>query len=314
MRAQDLTSLATTILHLSAGAASAATESGSWDHRFPAEEGMSVLVDVSFHDVEITARPGDTIDVTVDVEVSASARRAGRLLDELTPEFREDGDRLVIRSVPRRGLRLDPGGTSTRGLVRVSMPPGLDLSCDTSSGECAVIGDLGGAAVTCDTSSGDVRVDGAMRTLTADTSSGNVRVTVRRPLEELRADTSSGDVRLVGGTRDAWVDTSSGSVDLRGLLGDAKVDTSSGDVHGRWISAPPDTTVRVDTSSGEVSLVFPAGTRLAGEVDTSSGDIRSDFPGDWSDRGRHLSLGQGPGAVRLEVDTTSGEVELLAER
>ncbi len=292
--------------------ASAADRSGHWDHSFPARPGMTVTIDASFHEVDVTARPGTTVDVVVDVEVEASAGRAERLLDELTPVFRSDGDDIVIRSTRSRGFHLDLGSSSTRGRIAVALPPGLDLVCDTSSGSCSVHGDLGDATVSCDTSSGEVRVDGAMGALTADTSSGGVHVSVNRPLEEFRADTSSGEVRLGGGAVEATADTSSGSVDLRDMLGNVSVDTSSGEVEVRWVSIPADARIRVDTSSGGVSLVLPAGTGLRGVVDTSSGRIRSDFGGSISERGHHLQLEGGPGAVGLYVDTTSGGVELVS--
>jgi hypothetical protein len=292
--------------------AGAATTSGHWDHSFPARPGMTVTIDASFHEVEVTARPGATVDVVVDVEVRASAGRAERLVEELTPVFTSDGSDILIRSTRSRGFRFDLGSTSTRGRIAVDLPPGLDLVCDTSSGSCSVIGDLGDAAVSCDTSSGEVRVEGAMRSLSADTSSGGVGVSVSRPLQAFRADTSSGEVWLVGGAVEATADTSSGSVELRDMLGEVSVDTSSGDVEVRWASIPADARIRVDTSSGGVSLELPAGTRLRGVVDTSSGGIRSDFGGSRSDRGHHLQLEDGPGAVGLHVDTTSGGVKILA--
>jgi hypothetical protein len=69
----------------------------------------------------------------------------------------------------------------------------------------------------------------------------------------------------------------------------------------------------VDTSSGRVRLVFPSGTVLGGSADTGSGRIESDFPGRSSRRGDHLRLAGGEGAVKVQVDTSSGSIHLLAD-
>ena len=40
------------------------------EHSFEARPGATVLVDVSFHSVEVEARPGSTVDVVVDIEIT----------------------------------------------------------------------------------------------------------------------------------------------------------------------------------------------------------------------------------------------------
>ena len=194
--------------------------------------------------------------------------------------------------------------------MTVQMPPGMNLTIDSSSGSAKIDGDFGDAVVRFDASSGSLTVDGAMRELHSDTSSGGVRAAVSRPLDEFTADASSGSARLTGGARKATVDTSSGSMDLSNLLGNASFDSSSGSIIAQWDGIPPEATVRAGASSGSVTLRFPAGTALAGSVDVSSGGIRSDFPGM---QGRdYLTLQGGPEAVQIEVDTSSGSVKLLS--
>jgi len=43
-------------------------------HVFSARAGDTVVVDVSFHRVEVTAKPGDTVEVVVDIEVATQSR------------------------------------------------------------------------------------------------------------------------------------------------------------------------------------------------------------------------------------------------
>ena len=48
-------------------------------HRFDARPGATVVVDVSFHSVEVTAQPGGSVDVTVDLTVKGSGSSAEKV-------------------------------------------------------------------------------------------------------------------------------------------------------------------------------------------------------------------------------------------
>ncbi len=277
-------------------------------HRFDARPGNTVVVDVSFHRIEVTARPGNSIDVTVDIEIKGDGSKAQKFADDLQPKFLDEGDKFIIRSIRKKGWNWK--SASAKGLVTVQMPPGMNLVVDCSSGSAEISGDFGEAIVRFDASSGSLTVDGAMRELHSDTSSGSVKAALMRPLEEFSANASSGSVRLVGGTKKAKADTSSGSINMAGLLGDAYFGASSGSVTAQWNRIPTDATVRADASSGSVRLTFPEGTVFSGSVDVSSGGIRTDFPGSMTKD--HLTLNGGTGAVDIKVDTSSGSVKLLS--
>jgi len=279
------------------------------EHSFAARPGAKVVVDVSFHKVEVIARPGDTVDVSVDIEVKGDGSGSKNALNELQPKFLEEGNKLIIRSTRKNGFRWK--SVSAKGLVKVQMPPGMDLVVDASSGSAEISGDFGDAKVSFDASSGSLTVRGSMRELHSDTSSGSVRAELDRPLDAFNADASSGSVRLQGGAHKARVDTSSGSINLAGLLGNAGFDASSGSITAQWDAIPADAKVRAGASSGNVTLRFPVGTVLTGSADTSSGGIRTDFPGDLQDS--HLKLSGGTGAVDVEIDTSSGGVRLIAD-
>lgn len=289
-----------------AGAAAADIEIFQ-EHRFEARPGASLLVDVSFHSVEVTVRPGTTVDVAVEIEVRGGGSSSKNAANDLQPQFIDEGGRLIVRSTRSGGWSWK--SVSARGKVVVRMPPGMDLTIDSSSGGARITGDLGDAVVRFDASSGGLTVEGAMRELHCDLSSGSVRATLDRPADVFAADASSGSVRLSGGARNARVDTSSGGIALEGLLGDAHLEASSGSISAQWDTIPAGATVRAGASSGSVTLRFPAGTVLAGSVDVSSGGIRTDFPGSMTKD--HLTLNGGPGAVDIEVETSSGSVQLL---
>jgi DUF4097 and DUF4098 domain-containing protein YvlB len=189
------------------------------------------------------------------------------------------------------------------------MPPGMDLTIDSSSGGARITGDLGDAVVRFDASSGGLTVEGAMRELHCDISSGSVRATLDRPLDAFTASASSGSVRLAGGARQAQVSTSSGSITIEGLTGDGSFSASSGSIAAQWASLPAGARVKAGASSGSVTLRMPSGSAIAGTVDVGSGSIRTEFPGTLEKK--HVTLSGGAGAAEVRVSTSSGSVELL---
>jgi DUF4097 and DUF4098 domain-containing protein YvlB len=308
MRAR-FTVAAIAVCFLISGTASAETELHE-KHRFDARPGATVVVDVSFHRVEVKAVPGDSVDVTVDLEVKGNGAKAEKYLEEYRPEFLDKGDKLIVRSV-RKKKGWSWKSVSIKGLVTVQMPPDMHLTVDSSSGSAVIEGDFGDAVVRFDASSGSLTVNGAMGELHSDTSSGSVTAHLSRPLDAFTSDASSGSVRLTGGARTAKVGSSSGSINVSGLLGDGNFDASSGSIKAQWDSVTPEASVRASASSGSVTLRFPENTRISGTLDVSSGCLHSYFPA--LVRGKDkLELDGGPDAVYVDVDTSSGSIKLLA--
>lgn len=287
----------------------AATEQSTTERSFPTRD--TVTVDASFHEIQLTARPGTTIDVTVFLEFTASESKVAKLLTEYQPRFEDSGDRLLIRSTSESSGWGWGSGKKT-GKITLAVPPGVDVILDTSSGSISIDGDFGDATIAVDNSSGSVSGKAALSALSIDNSSGSTRFQALRPLDSFAVDCSSGSVRLEGGARRASVDASSGSVHLFDLLGAADVDTSSGSVEMTWAAIPAGTKVEVGASSGSVRLTFPPGTELTGSVQTSSGGIQTDFPGTMNERHTNLELDNGSNAVSLSVSTSSGGVRLIS--
>jgi DUF4097 and DUF4098 domain-containing protein YvlB len=287
----------------------AKTESLHVERSFPVSPGDRVVVDVSFHETQVRVRPGSTVDITVDLEISASAAKARRLIKQYTPVIAKSGREVSVRS-SARGVGWSLGRIRKSGKITVLMPPDVSLVVDSSSGSTRIDGDLGNGSAHIDASSGGVRISGGMDELEVDVSSGSVDVQIERPVRKAAVSTSSGSVSLDGPVHDLEVGTSSGSIRADGLLGPAELGASSGSITASWQAIPSGSRVSVSTSSGRVRLTFPTGTELSGEVDTSSGGVTSDFPGRRSSRGHHLALEGGAEAVRLQVDTSSGSVRL----
>jgi hypothetical protein len=278
-------------------------------HRFDARPGATVVVDVSFHSVEVTAQPGNTVDVTVDITVKGSGSSAKNAANDLTPVFKEEGDKLIIRSTRKKGWSWK--SVSAKGKVTVQMPPGMNLTIDSSSGSAEINGDFGDGVVHFDASSGSLTVNGAMGGLHSDTSSGSVKAAVSNPVGEFTASASSGSVRFSGGAHHAKASTSSGSINVSGLRGPGSFSASSGSVKAQWDAIAPHTKVRAGASSGSVTLWFPEDTKISGTLNVSSGGLHSDFPA--LVRGKDkLELDGGADAIDVQVSTSSGSIKLLA--
>jgi hypothetical protein len=279
------------------------------EHSFDARAGATVVVDASFHDVEVTARAGTTVDVVVDLEVKGTGSSARKIANALRPEFLDEGDRLIIRSTRKSGWSWR--GNPARGTITVEMPPGVDLLVDVSSGGTTLRGDFGDAEVAFEASSGGLEIDGVMRELRADVSSGSIRVNVHQPLARFRADASSGNIRLTGGADSAKIDTSSGSIHAKGLRGSAKLGSSSGSITASWDVAGAGDEVTAHASSGSVRLSFPPKTIFRGVIDVGSGGLHSDFPALVRDKDA-IHFDGGEEAVGLRVSTSSGSVRLIS--
>jgi hypothetical protein len=94
----------------------AAAETRRFEHRFDARPGATVVIDVSFHEVDVTARPGATVDVEVELDSPSS-----KALERYAPRFEESADRLLVRSVSEETSWF--GSPRVKGRVTVAMPP-----------------------------------------------------------------------------------------------------------------------------------------------------------------------------------------------
>jgi hypothetical protein len=269
----------------------------------------AVAVLGSFHDVEVAVKPGDKVRVTVDMEISASSdAKAEELIKEYAPTYVEKDGTLTIRSRRKSEAGFNWGYMKMQGRIVLEMPPDLDLTLDTASGDCVLNGDLGKGKFSADVASGEIRVKGAAAELKVEAASGSFTGELSRPAAAAAFDMASGDVDLTGPVGSFKADTASGNVTVTGLTGPAVFDVASGDVKAEWTAVAPGTKVTADSASGSVTLVFPAGAVLGGMADTASGDVESDFPGTLNKRGNTFAFTGGPDAVELKLDAASGDI------
>jgi len=156
------------------------------------------------------------------------------------------------------------------------------------------------------TSSGDVRaseIGGAKASFS--TSYGNVRV--EKASGDVDARSSSGDVRVTGFEGAIEARSSYGSVEVEGVLTALVADTQSGDVIARALAGSRvESTWKLSSSYGDVTLVVPEGFACDLDARTEYGAVEVDVP-------LHVAAGELKSAkesVRGKLNGGGGAVEI----
>lgn len=143
------------------------------------------------------------------------------------------------------------------------------------------------AAIDVTTGSGDVEIDGMDARVKAESGSGDLGVFTRGPVD---LSTGSGNVRA-GGTA-------------------GHVYTGSGDVVFD-VDPAASGTLRLRTGSGDVRVVLPRGLGVRIDASTGSGEIALSAGGIHVVQEQRLDVTlDGGGDLVLEIDTSSGDVEI----
>ena len=163
-----------------------------------------------------------------------------------------------------------------------------------------------------ETVSGDLDVnDRVVPVLSLHTTSGNFELT---DIEAARFNlsTTSGDIRGRGlKTEEAEFSSVSGDIQIKDFEGDVALKTTSGEIEIDY--ARYDNTVRMNSTSGDVSLDLPQTAEFRLNARSTSGNIDCDFPiaitGSGAGR-RSLEGIVGSGANTITIKTVSGDIDI----
>ena len=255
--------------------------------------------------VSVEAYDGDELIVREKIDGSAT--------DEMRMRWRLSGGELSVlpcannvRNLPTKHLTVLVPRTaelrelSTDATSAYTKIDGVtltgDLEVDSSSGDVEIVNCVC-RAISADSTSGAQSVrDCACAGIKLNNTSGGKSIENCAVSGEVKIDGTSGSsgVRNLSCTG-IEIDGTSGSVRLEELKCSGKADVvgSSGTVYISFAEAPSG--VSVDSTSGDVTLVFPKGTGLDLDFDSASGK----FSGELSS-----------GSLRVEVDTTSGDLRI----
>jgi lia operon protein LiaG len=131
---------------------------------------------------------------------------------------------------------------------------------------------------------------------------------------DLSMRSTSGDVNADSLTAQrSDISTVSGSIQVRALAGNAVVHTTSGDVKLTYAATPSQ--VDASSTSGSVTIAFPADASFQLDARSTSGDVRCAFPVTISENhsggGEHLLVGAiGSGTGTVSIRTVSGDIRV----
>jgi DUF4097 and DUF4098 domain-containing protein YvlB len=182
--------------------------------------------------------------------------------------------------------------------------PSHCMNCDVSF----VIRVPSRAHVTIATSSGDVHVRSVAGPARIDSASGDL--TMKDIGGEIHVRSSSGAISLSGASSSVEAFTSSGDIEAKGLSADVNLVASSGSLDAEFTSFEAVHLVRMESSSGDISLTVPRGVGFKVEATTSSGSIDSNLhlPIRDLNSGAAVVAQVGDGKASVQLRATSGDI------
>jgi DUF4097 and DUF4098 domain-containing protein YvlB len=239
----------------------------------------SVAVDDSSGDVKVTGWNSDRVELTV-IKTAWSSEDLHRL--DTRVDSRSDRFAIAAR-YPSRCMNCDVS-------LQLKVPARAHVTIETSSGDVSVKSIAGPARV--DSGSGDVSIKDV---------GGEVHVHA-----------SSGDVTLdaIGSPIEAY--TSSGDINAHRLVADANLAASSGALNADYEHFAGVRLIRMESSSGDVSLTVPRGVGFMLEATTNSGTIDSNLhlPVSERDAGAQVAAQVGSGKTSVQLHATSGDIAI----
>ena len=208
------------------------------------------------------------------------------------------------------GEQADFQATTTSGDVNVLKVVAEHVDISTVSGELSVQEVTGDVKFS--TTSGDIAAQKITGNMKLSTTSGEIRVTQGQG--DCEAGSVSGDVELSALQGNFDISTTSGAVSVYENVGGGGVSTVSGDIRLEFDALQ--TALDISSTSGEVQITLPEGTAVDFDASSTSGEINTFFDQclSFNKKGNKASGTYGSGAMlRVEVDTTSGDIEVRAK-
>ena len=250
--------------------------------------------------VTVTRYSGSTISVqeTCDSDLSDD-KRVHTWVDgnTLHVQFCKSGEVFVMKNGEKK--------------LEIKIPENLEIkgiSYDGSSAD-ATFENLTTDSFKADTSSGDLKlISCTSKTFDIESSSGEIDLIQRGESDRISVEASSGDISVSAETvKDLTADVSSGKIKLDAKRADSvTTDASSGDARLAFENVPSN--MKLESSSGEITVSLPKNADFKAEVDTSSGKFESDIP--CSKNGDTYTSGNGSNNFNFE--TSSGDIQIKA--
>jgi Putative adhesin len=322
-RHTKLAALSTAILTatLLLGCGSEPGSKGAFDRTFSVNGPLRLDMTTGSGDVQV--RVGTSGEVRVYGEIHANGwgledqeKRINSV--KSNPPIVQNGNLIQIS-----GAR--PGMHNVSIDYTIEVPLETEIHCTTGSGDVQIEGTKGPANF--QSGSGNVSATGIAGDIIARAGSGDIKfrdvqgqvqvntgsgdIQIEKAKGEIRLGTGSGDIEISQPGDNVIANTGSGKIDVHGATADLRFHSSSGDI---TVDGNPGSTNYWDlhASSGNVSLRVPSAASFRLYAHTGSGDINADIPVvmEGTAAKHELRARIGDGKARVEIETSSGTIEL----
>jgi DUF4097 and DUF4098 domain-containing protein YvlB len=226
-----------------------------------------------------------------------------------------DGAELAFDGSERQlGIEVEAEHGNPMGIksdLEVFVPAGSSVSVEGFQATISVAGVTG--SVSAETVNGSITQSGAAKDVHLESVNGAIEVT--KATGRLQAEAVNGTVTVRDASGDLEASTVNGKLLVTGGSFDrAKLESVAGGVHFE-AGLTPRATLGVESVSGTVDLLLPAGLGAEFSVSTFSGDILNELgpaaekTSRWTPE-KELSFTTGSGGARITVETLSGAVHI----
>lgn len=197
--------------------------------------------------------------------------------------------------------------------LEILLPEGMELNvleCDCTSADTKFT-DIAAERISADLTSGNLQLLGCSAgKFDLDSTSGDITVEQKGKADSLLAGTTSGKISVTAETvGQLTLRSTSGDSELRMQQGDAvTVNCTSGSSALHLDTLPA--SVKISKTSGDVALYVPEDADFKAVVDTTSGKFNSDLA--LKKDGKTYVAGSGSSLI--DIDVTSGDVSIKAEK
>ncbi len=219
----------------------------------------------------------------------------------------------VVRSGSSVRVRADSWGGPGHVDYEVTVPTYTDIDVRGTLVSADIDGVEGEVRVF--STQGDIDVSGGRGFVRLETVNG--RISVAGSEASVDARSTNGGVTVTDVRGDIWASSVSGSVRLEDIESpDVTAETTSGSVYYDG-TIEDDGRYTLSTHSGNVVLAMPEDVNATFGVSMFSGNLDTEFPVTVTGtrrRGRPFSFTMGDGSARVEVQSFSGNIELVQRR
>lgn len=278
-----------------------------------AHAGGTVSLRLSSHDAVISVKPGKRVSVTTDIWASTSSKsNQEELIKRYTPAVWADGNDVKVGPPDHHDWGWHFGWESSHEVrVTVVMPNDMKLDYRLGSGDFRFDNPSATMAVKGESGSGDVYFRGNPKSLDLHTGSGDMQVAKGDQQGPVKVHTGSGDLIYSGVATNLSLGTGSGDITVgHAVAQKAELGSGSGDVVVHWEKLAAGAAIKASSGSGDIDMYFPASTVIGGKISTGSGDVNTDFPALIHGSHHSYTLSGGPGAIKVDLDTGSGDISL----